>query len=319
MRAIDRALPPALALAGVLAVAWAGRAENPGPPGFRLDDAWIHLVYGRGLLENGYLAYNDGVPATGCTSPAWAVLIAVAHALAGGATDRVVRTVMAMGAVLHVITAFTAARLAGRLTGDRGGALVAGVLIAAAMPLAAASLSGMEVALTGLLLLLATDATVRGQAGRAGAWIAVAGLARPETAVAGVILIAVLAGAAPPARRGRVLGRALAVPVLAAAVLVAWNLVASGRPLPSTFYAKSSPAVTAFPGRLGVAFGRMLPGIPPFAFGLGWLALLGYVPGRQTGGGRAAGPGLALLPLGIGLAFLFANLAVLDPADPDAF
>ena len=65
-----------LLAAAVLAGVWlTGRDANPGALGFRLDDAWIHQVYGRGLLHDGYLAYNDGEPSTGCTSPLWAVCL----------------------------------------------------------------------------------------------------------------------------------------------------------------------------------------------------------------------------------------------------
>jgi len=49
--------------------------------GFPLDDAWIHLVYGREISRGGYLAYNSGEPATGSTSPIWAYLLGIIHLL----------------------------------------------------------------------------------------------------------------------------------------------------------------------------------------------------------------------------------------------
>src|SRR5688500_19976530 len=60
--------------------------------GFPLDDAWIHMVYGRSLAEDGLLAFNTGVPTTGSTSPLWAGLVAIAHLLGGGDVDRTVVT-----------------------------------------------------------------------------------------------------------------------------------------------------------------------------------------------------------------------------------
>ena len=41
---IDVLIPLAIGLACVIAVWIVGKAENPGPPGFRLDDAWILLL-----------------------------------------------------------------------------------------------------------------------------------------------------------------------------------------------------------------------------------------------------------------------------------
>ena len=74
-------LIPLLLGAVVLAAVWAiGQDANPGPLGFPLDDSWIHMVYGRGLVENGYLAYNDSSPTTGATSPLWALCLALLHA-----------------------------------------------------------------------------------------------------------------------------------------------------------------------------------------------------------------------------------------------
>lgn len=56
-------------------------ADRHGQEGFPLDDAWIHMVYGRAVAQKGYLAYNDGIASTGCTSPLWACLIGIIHLL----------------------------------------------------------------------------------------------------------------------------------------------------------------------------------------------------------------------------------------------
>jgi hypothetical protein len=182
---VGKALPitfaVAVGIAGLAAVWYPGLSANPGPLGFRLDDAWIQLIYGRGLLENGYLAYNEGIPSTGCTSPLWAIVLAALHGLLGdGASpDRIVGAVVLTGAVLHLAGVAVATDLTHRVTRSNFAAVAAGGLVALATPLAAASFSGMEVALTGTLLLLG----VRGLVSRAwlqgGTALALAGLARP--------------------------------------------------------------------------------------------------------------------------------------------
>ncbi|MGQ9471849.1 MAG: hypothetical protein ACUVR0_09195 [Candidatus Aminicenantales bacterium] len=56
-------------------------ADRHGQEGFPLDDAWIHMVYGRPVVQKGYLAYNDGIASTGCTPPLWAYLGGIIHLL----------------------------------------------------------------------------------------------------------------------------------------------------------------------------------------------------------------------------------------------
>ncbi|MEZ5064514.1 MAG: hypothetical protein R3B81_07235 [bacterium] len=314
----------ALAAFAVIAVATLGRDPGTGPPGFRLDDAWIHLVYGRGLLRNGYLAYNDGVAATGCTAPLWAAALAAVHAIAGDSIDRVVRGVWMLGGALHAATAFLAAGLAGSLLGPRArtapstsvAVLLAGGLVALATPLAAAAVSGMEVPLTSALLLAMTWAAWAGRPLATGLLIAAAGLTRPECAASGLVALVLLQRRTPAAAQSRTWLRAAGPPVVAALALVLWDLFASGRPLPATFYAKSAASLGALPGRIGVFLLDLLPRVPPFAGGVGALFLLGLVPGVSRPGSPARA---GTWPLAIGGAFLLANLSILDPADPDAF
>jgi hypothetical protein len=331
---VARAAPLVLGLIA-LALVWAlGRAANPGPLGFRLDDAWIHMVYGRGLLANGYLAYNDGVPTTGSTSPLWTVVLAALHALFGRADppDPLVLSVLLTGAALLLGNVAAAARLARRLSGSDLTGAIAGGLVALAIPFVAASFSGMEVVLASLLLLLGTDAVATGAWTRAGLWLAAAGLARPECGATILVLAAAAAGLSGRGHRFAAIRRLLLPPLVAALALVAYDLWASGAPLPSTFYAKSGFSLPALPARLWRALTRMLATVPPFGYGAGWIAMAGLLreARRQTGGRpailpatgepRAAGaPAAAWLPFAAGAAYLLANLLVLRPADPAAF
>ena len=335
------AAPAALALAAVAAIWVLGRGANPGPIGFPLDDAWIHMVYGRGILVNGYLAYEDGMPSTGCTSPAWALVLAVLHALfaRGAAVGGVVASVMVAGAALHVAAAQAAAGLARRVGAGVGTAVVAGGIVAVAPLLAAASLSGMEVALTAWLLLRGTAAAAEGRATIAGVWLALAGWARPESAAVLLVVAAYVVMQSPPRERLATAGRILGPPLLAGAAFVGYDLWASGAPLPATFYAKTSAALPDLPRRLLVAIGRIVDAVPPFGFALGWVAAAGVVvaaaaPGDDGAGSNGAAPkatarlsaakavpapAAPLLPLVAGLTYLVANVSILDPKDPAAF
>ncbi len=309
--------PPPAASAAVLAIAllaaaWgSGRPADAGPPGFPLDDAWIHQVYARSLLTDGFLAYEDGVPTTGCTSPLWAMLLAGARAAtpAAAGIDGLVRAVVLLGSLLHLACVLAAAALARRLTGDTLTGFVAGAAVALSPALAAAAFSGMEVPLTALLLLLGVLAMIHRRPILSGVLFGLAGAARPESAAAVAAMFLLLL-----ATDRRTAIRFLPGPIVVGALFVTYDLWASGAPLPATFYAKSSFAPADLPGRL-LRAAAILGQVPPFSFGLGALALLGLVPG--LGAGRdALRRTMPVLPA---LAFLLANTMLIDPVDPDAF
>ena len=159
------------------------------PLGFPLDDAWIHMVYGRSLASDGTLAYNPGEPTTGATSVLWAGLLGVVHLAFGQASlaTRIV-AVLWLGGLLHVVTAALAADYARRLAGPVVG-LIAGILIATNPALAGAALSGMEVSLTAALLIASVRALHLQSWALAGLWLGLAPLARPEAALAAVALV----------------------------------------------------------------------------------------------------------------------------------
>ena len=272
------------------------------------------MVYGRSLAAEGLLAYNPGVPTTGSTAPLWSACVGLAHLLFRGiSVEAVVVAVMTLGALLHLATVWFVAGLASRITGHARAGLVAGLLVALAPAQAAAALSGMEVALCGLLVVLAMRALWVEQWWRAGLFLALACAARPEAAA--VVPVAALIALTDYWRNRdgwswRV-AAALVVPALVLAILwAAHNLTATDRLLPATFYFKQDGSLGDLPRRIWIGVTALLNQVPPFWGFLGWLGLAGYL--RR--------PALRdLWPLSAGLAFLLANLAVSPPNDPAAF
>jgi len=304
-------LPLLFGAATIAAIVFAG-GEIRHTPGFPLDDAWIHMVYGRGLLQEGLLAYDPGTPSSGSTSPLWALVVAAAHAgLAWRSVDAVVVGVMCIGALLHLLTAWLVADLLGPAArGGRWCATLGGSLVASSPVLAAASLSGMEVTLCGCLLVASLRFFLRRAEWSTGWALALATLCRPESAAVSFVCFALLLAGRRGARAARAMRLALPS-LLCGAAWLTYNLLASGRAFPATFYMKQSLSLTALPGRFGVALTEMLPGVSPLIAGVAWLGLLGYATTRRDA--------VAWAPLLGGAGFLLANLAVVDPMDPAAF
>ena len=142
--------PLAAAVCGLAALHIAAPAYLFGQ-GFPLDDAWIHAVYARELARSGVLAYNPGVPATGETSPLWAIVLAVPHAIAG-ASIAVLLTKL-VGFAMHAASAVFIALAIRDVCGEaRLLPALGGVLVALHPDLVAASVSGMEVPLATLVI-----------------------------------------------------------------------------------------------------------------------------------------------------------------------
>ena len=291
-RSTTLALIPALLAAIMLSLLWVlGADANPGALGFRLDDAWILAVYGRGLLEDGFFSYAPGVPSTGCTSPLWGAVFALAHVVLGETTDGIVLAVMLLSASLHVGLAVFSGLLVRKLTGDPLAGVVGGGLVAIATPFVAASFSGMEVVSTGLLLLGGVGAATGGRWFSSGLLLTLASLSRPESAsVALVVGTLAAVDATSPSNAARRLARFALPLALGAGLFLGYDLWASGAPLPATFYAKRSAILPDLPRRIGVAFEHMLPAVPPLGLGLGWFALLGFVPGSSRARPDRPGP-----------------------------
>jgi len=242
-RASSPTPPPLVAAAvacGALSAAWlvAGDPTGLALRDLPLDDAWIHLVYVRGLVREAMPTYNPGVVESGFSSPLWLLASLPGYLLATAAGLPV-----ALGAKLTSGLAGVAAALGlGRLARALGGGGVAALATTALFYLSPGSsfsaASGMEVTLA-----LACAAAALGcdddRPGRAGAWLAAATLARPEC----LALVPVLALARARGHRpGAAARRALAVAAPPALAVAAWALTLwslTGHPLPNTFVVKA--------------------------------------------------------------------------------
>ncbi len=325
--------PCAVIAVGVLFLylAWFA-GERSGPVGFPLDDAWIHMAYGRQMAIDGYLSYNPGVPATGATSPLWAVCLAVLHRVLGwGSVETLVLTTYALGAMLHLVTIWFAMRLAVGAGATALGSSGAGLCLAVTPLMAVSAFSGMEVTLTGALLVLGYERLVRGSWGWAGVLLGLACCTRPEAALSVCCAMVILLMSTVRQGSGFGLRRALKpalrftlTPLLLGASLMGYNYWASTRLLPATYYLKQATSLGELPERFWVAVSSILTQVAPFAGGWIWIGSAGFVAavcslgafGKHGADRRVTMP---IAPLLGGLAFLIGNLIVIAPSDPAAY
>lgn len=213
--------------------------------GFPLDDAWIHQTYARNLAELGEWSFVPGQPSAGSTAPLWSLLLAAGYALPGLALP----WAYLLGAASLVGTV-----VLGEIVFRKGNPglktqlPLAGMFLALEWHLVWASVSGMETALQGLLILVgfallmaALEKKSTGLFAAAGAAAGLSGWIRPDgvTLLGPALFCAFLLGGGMKSRLGRlgaVLGgfAALFIPYL----LVNQSL--AGSLWPNTFYAKQA-------------------------------------------------------------------------------
>jgi hypothetical protein len=312
----DEMLPAALVLA-VSAVApslilWA--SGHHGQTGFPLDDAWIHLVYGRSIADGGYPAYNAGVPSTGTTSPLWAYVLGLLHVMLRD-TSLVVWGAKVLGIVLHSATAFLCYRLVSRTTSSVWTGSVAGAFLGSCPALAATALSGMEIPLGCALCLAGVLLFLRERWRLGGVLLGLAGLTRPEFGIVAVVLLGdMLLQMIRKRRSGRSFLNFTAPLVLLACLFAGWNLGVDGRPFPATFYAKAMPAGGGmdWTQRLSAGLGMMTRSAP---LHVGILALGALGLALVKGAARRDG----LLYFLSGILYWAGNLALVPPFHPEAF
>ena len=304
-------------LGGVLGVlgmsGWMLSQMGPhGLTGFPLDDAWIHLVYARSVSESFFLAYNEGIASTGSTSVLWSYMLGGLHVFLRS-TESMVWGVKGAGILLQAWMAWQVFHLARALTHSVFWGCLSAMLLGFSPALTFAAMSGMEVALGSALCLAGLRSWVDEKPLSSGVWLGLAGLARPEFAVACLLLLAYEASASFKATRPfRKLWRLVLPIVVCAALSLGWNWAVDGRPFPATYYAKAVPAGMDVWSRLTSGM-RIVLGHAPLS--PAWLVVgaLGWLMARK------ALPRKGLLVLLCGMGYFAANLYLIAPVHESAF
>jgi hypothetical protein len=200
----------------------------------QIDDAYISYRYAANLVEGHGLVYNPGEYVEGFTNLFWTLLVAGGLALGFEATATAHALGIASGLAILAAT-FLYARA---LLSTRSGAFAALAtwVVAASIPFALWSTSGMETPLFVATATATLAAHARNRMGWATFFVSLATLTRPE----GGILAAVLFGfhVSSAWRAGwRPWFYPLAYAVLLA-LLTVFRLGYYGSPVPNTFYAK---------------------------------------------------------------------------------
>jgi hypothetical protein len=289
-------------------------ASGPhGLGGFPLDDAWIHMVYGRSVSTSGYLAYNAGIPATGSTSPLWAYLLGLIHVVFKK-TSVIVLVVKMTGMAMHSLAAWACYRILKKFQLPSIVSMIGGVILGFSPALVAASISGMEIPLGCSLCLLGFERLMEKKHMTAGLLFGLSGLARPEY---GLVIVVLMGGMGLQILKKKMPGKDLilfACPVAIAGFLfIGWNVFVAGRPFPATFYVKSRYyAHFPFLDRILIAL-KMITSDAPLAGGVAWLGLLGPAVSKEPA------RRWFYLFLISALSYAAGQITIMPPADPQAF
>ena len=292
--------------------------------GFPLDDAWIHAVYARELARTGMLAFNPGIPASGETSPLWAIVLAPLHAVTSQPATTVVLTKCA-GLLLHGASVFLIAfALLRRIPQSRPEILLAAALTAGHPDLIAAAVSGMEVPLATCVIGGIAMATLARSASALAILGALAYAARPETAVVAVVLPAAFWARTDFKAAVRLGAAGLAGAVMCVLVLGIRNHAVTGMYLPATFHAKVTPddqvsGSTYALRSLVAGFADMLGYMPLFGFAevTAIAAMTSIMLLLRQGAPELAKIGAAFFLTGV--VYCAISFLLVEPIDPMAY
>lgn len=283
--------------------------------GFPLDDAWIHMVYGRSLAHQYKLAYNPGIPTVGETSPLWALVLALPHLIHLPVEVRVLM-VKLMGWGFHSLGAALLGLALFRF--NRGAALVASLAVLLHPELAAASVSGMEVPLAEAFIGAQLWSLLGGRLITFLILAALTPLARPEVGILGPVLGFLCAPVGDFRERLRWFGLGSLGACAGYGFMFGRNYLVSGAFLPATFSQKVASGLGAKLGALGRGLTVMLPSLVPVPL----IGLMGLVIGLAWFGFRLARQKKESRPIwaGIsGLLLLAICSALIYPKDIPAF
>jgi len=305
VRGRDDALIVAAAIVP-LALCLVAERRIAGAAGLPLDDAWIHLHFARNLAEGLGFVYNPGAPVAGSTAPLWTLLLGAGARVAGPSLV----LAKALGVAAVVAAGLVTRRAALAWGAAPGAALVAGVGLLWTGAFAWGALSGMEVGLAALLVAAALWAHARDRLGTTTFLLALATLARPESA----LLLPLIVLSRPLTVRRAALAAAIVLAVLAPAV--AFSLATTGAPLPATATAKIEGGLLGWLAGAREPARRLFVGRPwEFAaewarwlFATHWLLPLALTPAlaltwRRSGRALAL-PALVVLAHPLGMALL---------------
>ncbi|MCC6159212.1 MAG: hypothetical protein IT350_14275 [Deltaproteobacteria bacterium] len=205
---------------------------------YTMDDAFIFLRFGENLAAGNGYAFNPGETLEGTTSILW-TLVAALLAKLGLVGPSPLKAIGFLAGAATVMAVYW--RPPGATRGV--GSLVASLLLAAYVPFAILSVSGMETPLAALCVLMGCVGTLAAEARRrrVGAlWFALAFLARPDAAIWWALPLGLWTFDIIRARdvRSRVEPIALLVATLAA--VTAWRWFTFGDVVPNPAHIKAS-------------------------------------------------------------------------------
>jgi len=219
-----------------------------GQLGVPMDDAWIHFRFAQNLATGHGLSYNQGVPAPGSTSPLWVLLLTLLYPL----THEFLITSKILGVLFEILACSLIYLFALRLEASRILALAASLLTILIGRMTWGTLSGMEVTLFAFLSLLGIYLyqKSKGKPNRKLVSAFVLGLAtqaRPEGYLLFAFFLLDQVAEGIPRGRGKrkewtklvgTLSLEILLYLLVSLPYVLFALKTTGRPLPSTYYAK---------------------------------------------------------------------------------
>lgn len=122
-----------------------------------VDDSYIHIQYARNLAETGELSFNRGDPTYGATSPLWVFVLSIVYRLGGD----LLFWCRALSWIFAVATIALLYRVVGFVTGRRGPAFAAALVMAAEAWFVRWSAVGMETSFAVFMVLAVCAASFR--------------------------------------------------------------------------------------------------------------------------------------------------------------